>query len=502
MWCVTFWNSTGWVPHQAQGWKCYSSLLDGFVQICTSQNLSEMKTSLFFLFSEQSCEAKNKIGPVSLFGCRCGELSSFRCLLEESQKLKKIAKKRSFFCGPKLFLPFLLICWTKTETQQNKKKLFGQPKKNKTKKGKRKNSSTKVSFCGGGQKPWPGYSWVVGVLQSFWQLFASSCCGEEGRVSAWVNMGGILRCIHAHLVSEKVIVTCISAFQVFCVTVDPFELWQVFVVFFFSLVRFFGLKFHSTMFVMFHVRIPWALQLLLMSSCCQVGAPCLLGSILCGLLSGVKFFCGFAGGDNNSNCPPSRIDWDTILLVIYMKSKYNKLQTHQILSPVHEKTVLELVILSSCFCFLSFVFVFVFFFWMSGGFDWGHPMLKFKPSLMCLFCEQQTIISKRKECHFLRNEKCQIRGSKSTTDISAQGSLKTLPIQNMIIPKPSPIKTAPNDILLEKTKMNLDLDFDGKRLQNVETVFLFRVRRTNLRNSPINPKVLALKNSFFPQLCE
>ena len=39
----------------------------------------------------------------------------------KSHKNWKNRKKRSFFCGPKLFLPFSLICWTKTETQQNKK---------------------------------------------------------------------------------------------------------------------------------------------------------------------------------------------------------------------------------------------------------------------------------------------------------------------------------------------------------------------------------------------
>ena len=105
------------------------------------------------------------------------------------------------------------------------------------------------------------------------------------------------------------------------------------------------------------------------------------------------------------NCPPYIIDWDTILLVICMKSKHNKLQSLQILSPVHEKKVLN-----CWFCRLVFaVLSFFFFFWMSSGrFDWSHTMLEFKPSLMSLFCEQQTIISKRKECHFLDNEKCQI----------------------------------------------------------------------------------------------
>ena len=456
-------------------------------------------------------------------------------------KIEKNCKKRSFFCGPKLFLPFLLICWTKTETQQTKK-IVWTTKTEQNKKGKKKKLKHQSFVL------WRGSETMIRLLLSCW------CFAEFLAALCFIMLWRRGSCeVSTPILFQKRSLWLVSALSKSFVWLWTFFSYDKFLLLcFFSVWSgFSGWSSTPLCLSCFMSGFHELFRLLLMSSCCQVGSPCLLGSILeleghqqfdevlsvflwwprnqiirtestsiclvrkvlltikpnrwsfqpfflycvalCDLLSGVKFFCGFTGGDNH----PELIEIPFFWWFTWSPSTTNC--NHTRYSHLFTKKVSNW-----WFCRLVFAFFLLFlflFFWMSGGFDWGHPMLKFKPSLMCLFWTTNNNF-KKKRVHFLSNEKCQIRGSKSTTDISTQGSLKTLPIQNMIIPKPSPIKTAPNDILLEKTKMNLDLDFDGKRLQNVETVFLFRVRRTNLRNSPINPKVLALKNSFCPQLCE
>ena len=197
----------------------------------------------------------------------------------KSHKNWKNCEQRSLFCGPKLFLRFY---WSAAEQKpklnKTKKKLFGQPKQNKTKKGKRKNSSTKVSFCGGSQKPWTSHSWAVVVLLGFLAALCITIVLPKRvvwvlGVQAWV----VFSDVSTPILFQKrslwfVSVTC----QVFCVTVDLFELWYKFLLLcFFSVWSgFSGWRSTPLCLSCFMSGFHELFRLLLMSCCCQVGSPC------------------------------------------------------------------------------------------------------------------------------------------------------------------------------------------------------------------------------------
>ena len=66
------------------------------------------------------------------------------------QKNWKNSQKRVFLLWSKTVPSIWLSwCWTKTETQQNKKNLFGQPKQNKTIREKEKTQAPKFRFVEG-----------------------------------------------------------------------------------------------------------------------------------------------------------------------------------------------------------------------------------------------------------------------------------------------------------------------------------------------------------------
>ena len=282
-------------------------------------------------------------------------------------KIEKNRKKRSFFCGPKLFLPFLLICWTKTETQQNKKKIVWTTKTEQNKKGKKKKLKHQSFVL------WRGSETMTRLLLSCWcfaEFLAALCF-----IMLWRR--GLCECLGKHG----------WYFEMYphpsCFRKGHCDLYQCFpsllcdcgpfwVVTSFCCVSFqFG--------QVFRVEVP-------LHYVCHVSCQDSMSSsaaVDVKLLS--SWFTVFIG--LNSLWPPF---WCEILLWFHwwwqqlqLPSIQNWLRHHSF-GDLHEvqvqqiantpdtltcsrKKSAELLILSSCFCFLSFVFVFFFFFGCLGG---------------------------------------------------------------------------------------------------------------------------------------
>ena len=287
--CVFWWCDvcpSGTAPvefhtkHEAENAFCPSWM--GLFKFTRVKIWVRWKQACFFSFQNRVVSQRTRLNQCQLFGCCCDELNETRCLLEESQKLKKLQKKGLYLWSKTVPSILLIWCWTKTKTQQNNNKIDWTTKKEQNKKGKKKKlkhqsfglwreSETMTRSL---LSRWCFAEFLAALcIIMLWRRGLCECLGKHGWYFQMSPHPSCFRKGHCDLYQ------CLPSLLCDC---GLFELWQVFVVvFLFSLVRFFGLTFHSIVFVMFHVRIPWALQaavdVMLLSSW---SALCSLGSML------------------------------------------------------------------------------------------------------------------------------------------------------------------------------------------------------------------------------
>ena len=143
------------------------------------------KQACFFSFQNRVVGQRARLDQCHCSGVVVVNWAHSAVFWKSHKNWKKSQKKVLSFVVQNCSFHFYWSAEQKPKLNKTKKNCLDNQKRTKQK-GKKKKLKHQSFVLWRGQKPWSGYSWVVGVLQSFWQLFASSCCGEEGCVSAWV----------------------------------------------------------------------------------------------------------------------------------------------------------------------------------------------------------------------------------------------------------------------------------------------------------------------------